>query len=240
MVEAARGGVKRAAALCKPPPPRILPHMGPPGLHDLPKLVLVRHGDTEWTDTRRHTGRTDVPLNSRGEERARQLGVLLRHQAFAQVFTSPLVRARRTCELAGYGDRAVVEPALAEWDYGDYEGRTTADIRRQQPSWNLFRDGAPGGETIAQVAARVDTFLARARAAQGNVLAFSSGHTIRVIAARWLGLAPDAARLFYTATASIGVLGYEHDLGEPVVLLWNSVTTDPLAPRHTRAVANGG
>jgi probable phosphoglycerate mutase len=198
--------------------------------HDLPRLFLVRHGDTEWTDTRRHTGRTDVPLNSRGEERARQLGALLQRETFTRVFTSPLVRARRTCELAGYGDRAVVEPALVEWDYGDYEGRTTADIQRRHPGWNLFRDGAPGGETIARVAARADAFLSRVRAAGGNVLAFSSGHTIRVIAARWLGLPPDAARLIYTATASIGVLGYEHDLSEPVVLLWNSAAPDGSAP----------
>jgi len=204
--------------------------MAPSGPHELPKLFLVRHGDTEWTDTRRHTGRTDVPLNARGEERARQLGEVLRRETFAAVFTSPLVRARRTCELAAFGDRAVVEPALVEWDYGDYEGRTTADIQRGHPGWNLFRDGAPGGETIARVAARVDGFLETARAADGNVLAFSSGHTIRVIAARWLGLPPDAARLFYTATASVGVLGYEHDLGEPVVLLWNRVVTDGSAP----------
>jgi probable phosphoglycerate mutase len=197
--------------------------MTPSDRHPLPKLFLVRHGDTEWTDTRRHTGRTDVPLNARGEGRARQLGDALRRETFARVFTSPLVRARRTCELAGFGDRAEVEPALVEWDYGRYEGRTTADIQRERPGWNLFRDGAPGGETIDQVTARADAFVAKARAADANVLAFSSGHTIRVIAARWLGLPPADARHFFTATASIGVLGYEHDRGEPVVLLWNSV-----------------
>ena len=204
--------------------------MAHPNVSPLPKLVLVRHGDTEWTDTRRHTGRTDVALNARGEERARQLGGVLRRETFAAVFTSPLMRARRTCELAGFGERAVVEPALVEWDYGNYEGRTTADIQRERPSWNLFRDGAPGGETIAQVAARADAFLNMVRPTTDNVLAFSSGHTIRVIAARWLGLPPDAAGLFYTATASIGVLGYEHDRSEPVVLLWNSAVTDRSAP----------
>jgi probable phosphoglycerate mutase len=132
--------------------------------------------------------------------------------------------------VAGFGGRAVTDPALVEWDYGDYEGRTTADIQRHRPGWNLFRDGAPGGETLGQVAARVDAFLATARAVGGNVLAFSSGHTIRVIAARWLGLSPDAARHFYAATASIGVLGYEHDRSEPVVLLWDSTATDRCAP----------
>ena len=204
--------------------------MAPSGPHELPKLFLVRHGDTEWTDTRRHTGRTDVPLNGRGEERARQLGVVLRRETFARVFTSPLARARRTCELAGFGNRAEVEPALVEWDYGDYEGRTTADIQRGRPGWSLFRDGVPRGETLEQVAARAGAFLDRVRGADGNVLAFSSGHTIRVIAAAWLGLPPERARLFFTSTASINVLGYEHDRSEPVVRLWNSVPTGVSTP----------
>jgi probable phosphoglycerate mutase len=138
--------------------------MATSGSTALPKLFLVRHGDTEWTDTRRHTGRTDVPLNARGEDRARRLGAVLRRETFVKVFTSPLARARRTCELAGFGNRAEVEPALVEWDYGRYEGRTTADIQRDHPGWNLFRDGAPGGETIEQVAARADAFVARVRA----------------------------------------------------------------------------
>jgi broad specificity phosphatase PhoE len=212
--------------------------MTSPERHPLPKLFLVRHGDTEWTDTRRHTGRTDVPLNARGEGRARQLGEALRRETFGRVFTSPLVRARRTCDLAGFGERAEVEPALVEWDYGRYEGRTTADIQREQPGWNLFRDGAPGGETIEQVAARADVFVAKVRAADADVLAFSSGHTIRVIAVRWLGLPPADARHFFTATASIGVLGYEHDRGEPVVLLWNSVANGDAGSSRARGFAN--
>lgn len=189
----------------------------------LPKLFLVRHGDTDWTDTHRHTGRTDLPLNTRGEARARHLGARLRVETFGRVFTSPLLRARRTCELAGFAARADVDPDLAEWDYGDHEGRTTADIRRGNPEWNLFRDGAPGGESPAAVAARADRFVERVRSAGGNAIAFSHGHLSRMLAARWLGLPAAAAKYFYTATASVGVLGYDHDRTEPVILLWNDV-----------------
>jgi len=189
----------------------------------LPRLFLVRHGDTEWTDTRRHTGRTDIPLNARGEARAAALGAVLRRETFARVFTSPLARAKRTCELAGFADRCEVDPGLVEWDYGEYEGLTTADIRTRRANWNLFRDGAPGGESREQVARRAERFLTRVRGVDGDVAAFSSGHTIRMIAARWLGLPPLDASRFYTATASVGVLGYEHDRDEPVVLLWNEV-----------------
>ena len=153
---------------------------------------------------------------------ARQIGEALRRETFGRVFTSPLVRARRTSELAGFDERAEVEPALVEWDYGRYEGRTTADIQREQPGWNLFRDGVPAAKRSNRWR-RADAFVAKVRAADADVLAFSSGHTIRVIAARWLGLPPADARHFFTATASIGILGYEHDRGEPVVLLWNSV-----------------
>jgi broad specificity phosphatase PhoE len=190
---------------------------------DLPRLFLVRHGATEWTESRRHTGLTDIPLSAAGEARARQLGERLRTETFARVYTSPLARARRTCELAGFGARAEVDADLVEWHYGDYEGLTTADILKARPDWRLFRDGAPGGESPADVAARADRFVEKVRLAGGDVVAFSSGHTIRVIAARWLGLDPAAGRYFYAATASVHVLGYEHDRTEPVVLLWNDV-----------------
>ena len=189
----------------------------------LPRLFLIRHGDTDWTDSNQHTGRTDISLNANGEERARGLGARLKGEKFAQVFTSPLVRARRTCELAGFAARAEVNPDLVEWDYGAYEGRTTLDIQRERPAWNLFRDGAPNGESPEQVAARADRFVDIARQIDGDVAAFSSGHIIRMIAARWLGLPPLAAKYFYTATASVGIVGYEHNRNQPVVLLWNDV-----------------
>jgi broad specificity phosphatase PhoE len=192
-------------------------------INDLPKLFLIRHGDTDWTDRHQHTGRTDVSLNAIGEERARRLGARLNPERFDQVFTSPLVRARRTCELAGFSARAEVNPDLIEWDYGDYEGRTTSEIQRERPDWNLFRDGAPNGESPEQVAVRADRFLEVVRPIGGDVAAFSSGHIIRMIAARWLRLSPLAAKYFYTTTASVGILGYEHDRNEPVVLLWNDV-----------------
>jgi probable phosphoglycerate mutase len=195
----------------------------------LPKLYLARHGDTAWTDSGKHTGRTDVPLNERGEEHARQLGQRLRGFAFVQVFTSPLVRASKTCALAGFGDGAAVDPDLAEWDYGRYEGRTTSDILKERPDWEMFRDGCPGGESADDVAKRADRFLARVHDLDGDVLAFSSGHIIRMIAGRWLGLPPIAARVFYCRPASVGVLGFEHDRrDQPILNLWNYVN----APRE--------
>jgi probable phosphoglycerate mutase len=151
---------------------------------DLPKLYLARHGDTAWTDTGRHTGRTDVPLSERGEEHARQLGDRLRGFSFVRVFTSPLVRASRTCMLAGFGAGAEVDRDLVEWDYGHFEGKTTSDILKERSGWELFRDGCPGGESSESVAARADRFIARVRGLGGDVLAFSSGHVIRMIAAR--------------------------------------------------------
>ena len=196
----------------------------------LPRLFLVRHGDTDWTDTRRHTGATDIVLNVSGEAAARRLGAVLARESFAAVFSSPLVRARRTAELAGFAGRFEIVPELAEWDYGEYEGRTTAEIRRECPDWDLFRDGVPGGESLAQVAARADRFVGRVRGIEGDVLAFSHGHTIRVIAARWLGLAPLWGKHFYTATSSVNVLGYEHARDDPVIRLWNSVAR-PDGPR---------
>ena len=189
----------------------------------LPRLFLIRHGDTDWTDSQRHTGCTDIPLNANGEEHAVHLGARLKGENFARVFTSPLVRVQRTCELAGFAARAEVNRDLVEWNCGDYEGRMTIDIHRERPDWNLFRDGAPNGESPEQVAARADRFMRIVRPIDGDIAAFSSAHIIRMIAARWLGLPPLAAKYFYTATASVGVLGYEHNRNQPVVLLWNDV-----------------
>lgn len=191
----------------------------------LPRLFLIRHGDTDWTDAQRHTGRSDIPLNAKGEEHARRLGVRLQGERFAQVFVSPLLRVRRTCELAGFAALAQVNPDLVEWAYGDYEGQLSSDVHRQYPDWNLFRDGAPNGESPAQVAARADRFLAMIRPIDGDVAAFSSGHIIRMIAARWLGLEPLAAKYFYDVPASVGILGYEHNRDQPVILLWNEEKT---------------
>ncbi len=187
----------------------------------LPSVSLARHGETAWTVSRQHTGLTDIPLTTPGEQNARQLGVRLGGQTFAHVLTSPLQRARRTCELAGFGSVAVVDAELVEWDYGSYDGKTTADIRKERPDWQLFRDGCPDGETLAGVSARADRAIGRLRALDGDVLVFSSGHFLRVLAARWCGLEPAAGRLFYLSTAALSVLGYEHDKSEPVIRLWN-------------------
>jgi broad specificity phosphatase PhoE len=191
---------------------------------ELPRLFLTRHGDTAWTDSHQRTGRTDLPLNAAGEERARQIGERLRRYSFAHVFTSPLQRPSRTCELAGFGEVAAVDSDLVEWDYGRFEGMVTSDILKTSPGWELFRDGCPGGESPADVAARADAFIDRARRIAGDVLAFSSGHIIRMIAARWLGQPPGAGRFFYCRPASVGVLGFEHKKrDEPIIGLWNHV-----------------
>jgi broad specificity phosphatase PhoE len=188
----------------------------------LPRLYVVRHGDTEWTDSHRKTGRTDLPLNARGERNALQLGERLRSVSFDHVFTSPLQRAFKTCELAGFASVAETDPDLVEWNYGRFEGMTTHEIQREKPGWELFRDGCPDGDSSQDVARRADRFIARVHDCGGNVLAFSSGHIIRMIAARWHRLPPAAARIFYCNPASIGVLGFEHDSGEePIVRLWN-------------------
>jgi broad specificity phosphatase PhoE len=190
----------------------------------LPKLYLARHGDTEWTDSRRRTGRTDLPLNERGEERARQIGQRLRQFSFAQVFTSPLQRASRTCKLAGFGEVAESNSDLVEWDYGRFEGKLTSQIKEDQPGWELFRDGCSEGESPQDVARRADRFISRVLEVGGDVLAFSSGHIIRMIAARWLGLPPSSGRFFYCRPASVGVLGFEHESrDEPIIGLWNFV-----------------
>jgi probable phosphoglycerate mutase len=191
---------------------------------DLPRLFLARHGDTAWTDSRQRTGRTDLPLNEHGEERARHLGERLRQFSFARVFTSPLQRASKTCALAGFGDIATVDPDLVEWDYGRFEGKLTKEVLQERPGWEMFRDGCPGGESPTDVATRADHFIARVRTVEGDVLAFSSAHTIRMIAARWLGLPPSAGRFFFCRPASVGVLGFEHNnREEPIIGLWNYV-----------------
>ena len=187
----------------------------------LPITYLARHGETAWTLTGQHTGRTDIPLTERGESNARRLGERLKRLTFARVFTSPLRRAVRTCELAGFAAAATVDPDLVEWNYGEYEGRRTAEIRLERPDWQLFRDGCPGGEMPDEVGVRADRMVSRVRAVQGDVLLFSSGHFLRVLAARWLGLEPGAGRFFLLSTASLSALGYEHDLTQPVIRLWD-------------------
>jgi probable phosphoglycerate mutase len=187
----------------------------------LPIVYLARHAGTAWSVSHRHTGSTDLPLTPAGELEAIQLGGRLRGVAFAGVFMSPLQRAVRTSELAGFGSAASVEPDLREWNYGDYEGRTTAEIRTERPDWQLFRDGCPGGESPEQVGERADRLLRRVRAIGGEVLLFSSGHLLRVLAARWLGLPVGVGQHLLLGTASLSQLGYEHGLSEPVILLWN-------------------
>ena len=187
----------------------------------LPAVWLVRHGETDWSVSRRHTGRTDISLTERGELDATRLGTHLIGTSFARVLTSPLQRAARTCQLAGFAERCEIDVDLVEWDYGIYEGRRTLEIRAERPGWDLFRDGCPGGESPEQVGVRADRVVSRIRAVKGDVLVFSSGHILRVLAARWLGLAPGAARSFALDTASLSRLGYEHDLSRPVIQLWN-------------------
>ena len=187
----------------------------------LPEVYLARHGETAWSITGQHTGRTDIPLTAGGERNALSLHQRLEGVVFAKVLVSPRLRARRTCELAGFGDRAEVEPDLQEWDYGEYEGRRTADIRQERPDWYLFRDGCPGGESVEAIGGRADRVVAHLRSLNGNVLIFSHGHILRVLAARWLGLPPGDARLFVLSTAALSILGYEHTRNEPAIRLWN-------------------
>jgi broad specificity phosphatase PhoE len=187
----------------------------------LPVLYLARHGETAWSISGQHTGRTDLPLTERGEQNARRLGERLKGLTFARVFTSPLQRAARTCELAGFGGAAEVDRNLLEWDYGKYEGRKTVDIHKERPDWFLFRDGCPGGESPEQVGARADRVVNRIRSLQGDVIVFSSGHFLRVLAARWLGLPPGAGRYFLLSTASLSALGYEHNRSQPAIRLWD-------------------
>jgi probable phosphoglycerate mutase len=197
---------------------------------ELPIVYIARHGETAWSLSGQYTGLTDLPLTEHGEQVARRLRKRLEGLTFAKVYASPLQRARRTCELAGFGEAAEIDPDLVEWDYGEYEGRRTAEIRAERPGWQLFTDGCPGGETPDQVAARADRVVARCRAAEGNVLLFSSGHFIRVLAARWLGLEPtNNSRYFMLTTASLSALGYENDRSRAVIRFWNDTchVSDP-------------
>jgi probable phosphoglycerate mutase len=188
---------------------------------ELPVIYLARHGETAWSVSGQHTGLTDIPLTERGERNARRLGERLRGLIFPHVFTSPLQRARRTCELAGFGASAQVDTDLVEWNYGAYEGRKTADIRKERPDWELFRDGCPGGESLAEIGSRADRVVARLRSLDGDVLLFSSGHFLRILGARWCGLAISTGRHLYLGTATLSMLGYEHTKDEPVLRLWN-------------------
>jgi broad specificity phosphatase PhoE len=187
-----------------------------------PVVYVARHGETAWSLSGQHTGRTDLPLTPNGERNAKRLGERLKGFMFAKVFTSPLQRASRTCALAGFGAMAEVDADLVEWNYGEYEGRTSAEIHAERPNWDLFRDGCPGGESPTQVSERADRVVQRIRAVMGSVLLFSSGHFLRVLAARWLALGPGSAgRYFLLSTASLSALSYEHSLARPVIRLWN-------------------
>ena len=186
-----------------------------------PEIYLVRHGETEWSLSGRHTGRSDIPLTPNGEAAARKVAGRLADHSFSAVWSSPSQRARNTCTLAGFGSGAVIKDDLAEWDYGAYEGITTKEILAGRPGWQLFRDGCPNGETAADVGARADAVIHALREAADTILIFSSSHFLRVFAARWLGLPPEGGARFVLDTTGISVLGYEHDLTEPVIRRWN-------------------
>ncbi|MCH9632131.1 MAG: Acid phosphatase [Chlamydiae bacterium] len=183
------------------------------------KIYLIRHGETEWSRSKQHTGRTDLPLTKEGERQAKTLKRALAGIDFKKVFVSPLKRALQTCEFAGFLNQSQQTDDLYEWDYGDCEGLTTQQIRERTPNWNLFKDGAPNGESIEQVAARADQIIQLASQIEGNVALFSSGHISRVIGARWLSLEPQKAQLLALSTASISILGYEHEW--KVIQNWN-------------------
>lgn len=187
----------------------------------LPRIYLARHGETAWSLSGQHTGLTDLPLTAHGEANAVRLRERLEGLTFDHVLVSPLLRARRTCELAGFGQRAEVDADLVEWNYGEYEGLTTPEIRRNCPGWVLFRDGCPGGESVADAVARADRVVGKLREDGRNILLFSSGHFLRVLTARWLGQEATAGAWFHLSTATLSILGYEHSLSEPVIWLWN-------------------
>lgn len=182
-------------------------------------MVLVRHGETEWSKDGRHTGTSDIPLTEHGREEARRLRPELQHWQFALVLSSPLQRSLETCRLAGYGDRVQLRPDLVEWDYGSYDGKTSKQIEAERPGWSLWRDGGPGGETAVEVGKRVDRVIAEVRGVEGNALLFAHGHVLRVLTARWLGQAPEDGRLYALETAALSVLSYEHQ--DAVISRWN-------------------
>lgn len=187
------------------------------------RVFLARHGETAWSNSGRHTGRTDIQLSAQGEQNARRLAGLLAGVRFSSVLTSPRQRARRTCELAGLGADARPDPDLAEWDYGEYEGLRSADILESRPGWRLFRDGCPGGESPADVSDRADRLIARLRSLEGDVALFSHGHFGRALAVRWIGLSVGDGERLLLDTASLGILSYEHaSVASPVIALWNA------------------
>jgi len=192
------------------------PEVATPPRHE---LFLVRHGQTAWSRAGRHTGRTDVPLEEEGREEARSLAPLLAAHPFSLVLTSPLARAEETCDLAGFQDRAQPTADLLEWDYGDYEGRTTDEIRLERPGWSLWVDGVPGGETVGEVGRRADRVIEAARAAAGDAICFAHGHVLRVLAARWVGLPPVGGQLLVLDVGALSVLGWEREV--PVLQRWN-------------------
>jgi probable phosphoglycerate mutase len=194
----------------------------------LSHLYLIRHGETAWSLSGQHTSRTDIPLTEKGERDARQLAKRLDAVRFSEVLTSPRLRARQTCDLAGFGTRSRIDLDLAEWDYGDYEGLRSAEIHQLQPDWNIFRDGCPHGESPGEISARADRLLAGLRRRQGNVAVFSHGHFGRVLAARWINAPVDEGRRLMLSPASVSILGYEHDdPASPVILLWNEESSHP-------------
>src|SRR5215510_1792977 len=205
---------------------------------ELGVIYMARHGETAWSRTGRHTGLTDLPLTEQGERNARRLGERLKGLTFAKVFTSPLRRAMRTCELAGFWSVAEIDPDFVEWDYGDYDGRTLAEIRAERPDWSLFRDGCPGGESPRQIAERADRVAHRLRAATGDVLLFSGRHFMQALAVRWIGAEPiGIAESLTLSTSSLSALGYKNSLSQPAIRLWNE-THYLLAPNEQGADAN--
>ncbi len=203
------------------------------------RLYLIRHGETEWSLSGQYTGRADIPLTPHGEVEARELGLRIQDIPFAHVFTSPLKRAQQTCALAGLDTKPEVVPDLAEWDNGDDEGRTPEEVLASRPGWNLFRDGAPHGESPVEISDRADRVIARVRLLNGNVALFCHSHFGRVFAARWLGLSVEHAQQFLFDTASLSVLCYEHDcIDEPAIALWNSAACETFAPASSRGEGN--
>jgi probable phosphoglycerate mutase len=185
------------------------------------EAVLLRHGETKWSRDGLHTGRSDIPLTDAGRRQAERLGDVLSGWTFTRVLASPLSRALDTCRLAGLGDRVELSDALLEWDYGEYEGLTTAQIREQRPGWNLWRDGCPAGETVAHVGARVDPVVSELKASEGDVAVFAHGHVLRVLAARWIEFSPEAGARFWLATATVSVLGFERETA--AIRRWNAL-----------------